>query len=152
MTFTLDTSGAIRLVPAASDPDGPLYRWSDLDPFTQGYVEALFSSAPYGDGRFMFPLGTVLTCGFHHLAPETLQRIVTDCAAHLKASTDLEDGPFDDEPRGRIDLRHLGAAWWRGRQLGNWAGQGFPPLTPYLGEDAKVYLREDANQIRLRGE
>ena len=41
MTFTLDTSGFVQF----RDSHGELmtYRWSDLGPFTQGYVEALLS-------------------------------------------------------------------------------------------------------------
>lgn len=109
----------------------PAYVWSDLDAFTQGYVEALFES---GGGR----IGPVFqwVCGFSDLAPETLARIIADCAAVADFAEFFADNP--------------GASFWLNRQSAwpAWSDRRprlvdrFPPLTAYLGDDGKVYLRE----------
>lgn len=65
--------------------------------------------------------------GFSDLAPETLARIMEDCAAMLSAmrAVRLSDEGAD-----------LGRKAWEERQAGNWAG--FPPLTVILSDDGKV--------------
>lgn len=122
--FTLDTSGAIRLVPARSDPDGPIYRWSDLTPFAQGYVEAMLASVDRSVGGFSFP-------AFSDLAPATLSRIIGDCEAadHLRPGVSAEGD------------RASGAQFHAMRQSGLFAVR-FPPLTVSLGEDGLIYLAE----------
>jgi len=122
-TFTLDTTG---LVPCPAVPDGvqPLalaIAWTDLDPFAQGYIEALFAELTSNWLREHKYLSQAFR--FSDLAPETLARIMGDCAG---ATLGREDG----------------AALWRDRQ----AGRHFvyPPLTAYLGDDGRVYLREEA--------
>jgi hypothetical protein len=67
--------------------------------------------------------------GFSDLAPETLAAILKDCEA---LSVTIE-GEFEPDSE---DGDHA----WKVRQSGLWGA--YPPLTPYLGDDGKVYLRE----------
>lgn len=127
MTFTLDTSGSIYV--PFSRPEGELagctWIWSDLDPFTQGYIEALLR-----DVEIAFPDGCDSDAArFRDLAGETLDHIRKDCAAANTLSVTFR-------PK-------TGRAFWEKRQAGFY-GRTFPPLTPYLGDDGKVYLRAAA--------
>ncbi len=81
-SFTLDTSGSVFVQRATSG--GPFeMHWTDLDPFTQGYVEALF--AAHSIERYHAGTGrTYSHGGFDMLAPETLQRIIEDCAVLVR--------------------------------------------------------------------
>lgn len=65
--------------------------------------------------------------GFSNLAPETLVRIMEDCAARLARSI-------------RLGSTKDGADFWRARQRGGWEVT-FPPLTPYLVDDGLIRLR-----------
>jgi hypothetical protein len=90
--FTLDTAGVVSVDTRVSEGRAPgtshpvvITAWRDLDAFTQGYVEAMFFTCQeslgvdrlenHGDDR---------TSGFSDLAPETLARIIADCAAFQK--------------------------------------------------------------------
>lgn len=148
-TFTLDTSGHVKgyvrdfwpadektpqIMPGRyTAPNEWSVAWTDLDPFTQGYVEALLAFAASGPaiphGWYVDP--NEARARFRDLAPETLQRILTDCAARLAQATP----PYPN-------TREEGARTWIRRQAGKLKLHGFPPLTPYLGDDGKVYLRE----------
>jgi len=112
MTFQLDTTGDVGPMPA-----GPMnerfLKWSDLSPFTQGYVEALFGA------HFITRLA------FDMLAPETLARIIADCEARSARLLSV----YCDK-RG-------GHEFWEARQIGE-APSDFPPLTVQLGDDGKV--------------
>ena len=127
--FTLDTSGVIHFGGDAYRPAGH-FRWPDLDPFTQGYVEAAKQAFPLPtmpDPGGETPSHMQLDWGFSDLASETLATILKDCARALSfgryANTEAE---------GRV--------FWRSRQTGR-HGDGFPPLTISLGDDGKVYLK-----------
>lgn len=121
--FNLDTSGVVREYDNAGGLMGEL-RWSDLSPFEQGYVEAMF--AEFLAGFSQYEKITQLA-GFSDLAPETLSAIQKDCAG----------APSDYAfPKGAEG----GARFWDVRQLGDYPE--YPPLTPYLGDDGRVYLRE----------
>ncbi len=102
--------------------------WSDITPFAQGYVEALFESLSpafrSGPKSSQF--------GFSDLSPEALGMILKDCEAHEKAY------PLQaHDPR-----RHnRGLNFWRNRQAGMWTNSGFPPLTSYLGATGPDYRR-----------
>lgn len=142
--FTFDTSGHVLSgFCAAGDPDTLYaYKWPDLDAFTQGYVEALFASVEdrNEDGEPQLQTAPqpgpppyeawLVVVGFSDLAPETLAAILKDCAA------------FQAERPGLSDTTTNGAMLWEARQVGRWSA--FPPLTPHLGDDGKVYLRERA--------
>lgn len=117
MTFKLNTSGRVRAAPNAPHAAN-WYCWSDLTPFAQGYVEAMFRTHVVGHSVNGFgPLG------FSDLAPETLARIIADCEAVAIRSLPGEE-------------RARGGKWWASRQAGDWPD--FPPLTLTLGEDGKV--------------
>lgn len=124
--FQLDTSGAVE--------QPGLYRslrWSDLSPFTQGYIEALLSEPETARAwwlRHSGPFGIPAAAPFRDLAPETLARIIADCAV-------LQNfGPF-----GSLE-NHVegGREAWENRQAGNLIALDFPPLTVQLGDDGKV--------------
>jgi hypothetical protein len=117
--FALDTTGSVML-PRSPGSVIRNHLWSDLAPFTQGYVEALFASAFDGS---LDPLAKFR--GFSDLAPETLALILRDCEAKTAGSLDTPNG-------------YEGGRFWQRRQAGEDAY--FPPLTPYLGDDGKVHL------------
>lgn len=124
MTFQLDTTGAV-LAPVingwAQWPSpvlnvGEPMRWSDLPPFTKGYVEALFQSiCPDEDGS-----REMRTPCFCDLAPEALAQIIADCEGFQKWNVHT----------------HTGASFWEWRQKS--AFKPFPPQTAQLCDNGKV--------------
>jgi hypothetical protein len=133
-TFTLDTSGVVEhwRDNKLGVKVGPTY-WSDLDAFTQGYVEALFASLPRNAIHGLpIAMGTADVeghfVGFSDLSREALAMILADCAA------------FRDQIAWRLNLtQEVGAKIWRARQADKWSPT-FPPLTVSLGDDGKVRL------------
>lgn len=122
MQHTLDTSGVVQF----RDDHGELmtYRWSDLTPFVQGYIEALFFD-PASDAELWQAKGGIL--GFDRLAPETLARILKDCEEMVRNS------------RGYLKTADQGREAWVWRQDGVLI---FPPLTPILSEDGLIRFKE----------
>lgn len=129
--FTLDTSGYVGPTDLPNGTQALAVTWSHLDPFGQGYIEALFAT-PEGtrEGRGLAACGY----GFRHLAPETMAAILRDCANWKR--------DFGRSPNW--DTRHGGEMFWHDRQTSALFGRGYGPLTPYLGDDGRVYLRERA--------
>lgn len=131
-TFPLDTSGRVEAVPGSAH-HAPAYAWSDLSPFVQGYVGAMFASC--FDPVFDKP---VLRSGyadfrgisFSDLAPATLAAILRDCERWL-----------DRYPKTEVTAKK-GENAWRYRQEQLVERPDFPPLTPFLSDDGKIYLRE----------
>lgn len=126
MTFQLDTSGAV------DGPEGDLedfYRWNDLTPFTQGYVEAALRA--YSD-RLTTGLGEPLHVGYSDLAPETLARIIEDCTTFLEWNRLAGTRCFVAD-----GMTARGRSWWGERNRGLDAPR-WPPLTLTLGDDGKV--------------
>jgi hypothetical protein len=126
MTITFDTSGAVTIIEEFAPGCDHVKRveWSDLSPFAQGYVEAMarVRAAEIAEVRPLF--------AFSDLAPETLALILRDCeSARLIL--------------GRRDSSTDAGKWlWITRNSNpHMTTSGFPPLTPYLGDDGKVYLR-----------
>lgn len=142
MTTKFDTSGIVRF-------DGGtlgVISWEGVGQlggaFTQGYIEALMRSA-WGSVEFIVEwwdkrgaYGDKGPLAFSDLARETLAWIMEDCAkiADLIAGLDHRDG------------KDIWTSRCRGfpgpGTLAEYMRTNFPPLTPYLGDDGKVYLRE----------
>jgi len=127
--LNFDTSGTV----SGTGPDEYFnhinpWRWSDLSPFVQGYVEAMFARLAASEG---LTESNPRPFGFSDLAPETLARIVEDCGRRV-----------DGWPPhvGDAEWRSLGARFWTQRSTPS-RYQHWVPLTPYLGDDGKVYLR-----------
>lgn len=152
MTFNLDTSGAVMMsvFEPGTVPSPPWLVWSDLSPFEQGYVEALFAAQAnnwFGKPSLSSGPGTIRYVGFSDLAPEALALILRDCASMQNFATGLGVKKIG-ETQGR--------GFWISRNNGTmqhaWRA-AFPPLTPYLGDDGKVYLsNSDAVTRRAKPE
>jgi hypothetical protein len=153
MTFTLDTSGVV-FAPASDIEAWPGYglhgegsgkhrrgtSWSDLSPFVQGYVEAMFADQTevwFDRPSLSSGTGVIRYVGFSDLAPETLALILLDCEAWLRERDD-----WYGAVRHNWRTAEKGEDFWGSRNGGAWTN--FPPLTPYLGDDGKVYLQEGA--------
>ncbi len=97
--FILDTFGSVHVEGNLPDgtPGGAVVEFVDLDPFTQGYVEALFftESAPgvdreeFATDDYQARMEEGSTGGsipgdaaFDDLAPDTLAKIMADCLAY----------------------------------------------------------------------
>jgi len=126
-TFKLDTSGEVQNVPTGIAGICGDYRWSDLTPFQQGYVEVLFANQDTEWANRPWLWGGMDRPGFSDLSPEALARIIADC--EVAASILGRDNRSED-----------GAWFWNGGKR----QPGFPPLTPYLSEDGKIHLKEGA--------
>lgn len=126
MTFQLDTSGTVRVL--ANDwPGAPrtirYFTWTDLPAFTQGYVEALLRELSERLDRIFTQqrLRSSDFGRFDRLAPATVARIMADCETALARSiTGIAAGS-----------REMGRRYWANATL-----------TPYLGDEGLIYLRE----------
>lgn len=134
--FQLDTSGVVRAHEHWAEGD-EVVRWTDLTPFAQGYVEAMFAglfdtAASLGEwvAHIALSEGVQREPRFSDLAPATLARIVEDCE-RWSASSSRQD------PDARS-----GRDFWAIRQRPN--PYGFPPLTLHLADDGLIYLRAAA--------
>lgn len=143
--FQLDTSGVVYIpAPLCGRIHGYGVTWDDFDLLQQGYVEALLRDFN-NNAR---PAGAVWTgtyYGFSDLAPETVQKIIRDCAA-LQAA--LSEHQFDysqgwcfwNYRNGRLEGPDL-VRW--SEPFDTWflnASREFPPLTLTLGEDGLIYF------------
>lgn len=128
MAFQLDTGGAVYF-----EAQRGSYRWSDLTPFTQGFIRAGFESA-WRDLDTAFALDHMTLDpyepAFSDLSPASLARIMGDCEA-MQA-----DWPLVQQPAG------LGATYWRERQAGRLRTRGFPPLAFVLSDDGRVEVQD----------
>jgi len=132
MAFQLDTSGVVLWMEEFAPGCDQLrsYEWDDLSPFAQGYVEALHQGSAWLDWERHPGHNEPQPWGFSDLALETLARIMEDCAEAIANPINGYRGA------AKID----GTWFYAMRAKGNYPE--FPPLTPYLGDDGKVYLRE----------
>jgi hypothetical protein len=140
-SFTLDTSGFVE-----GRPQGIRTKrvyWTDLTPFQQGYVEALFASA-VGSPDFWandHKAGYPDHVGFSDLSPEALALILRDCAQY-------EDGA---RAVGLwSNTADIGGHFWRVRQSG--AFPEFPPLTVTLSDAGKVCVSPTPNERKREEE
>lgn len=139
LAFQFDTSGMVYpMEPRVAVPGGMAnaVKWPDLSPFVQGYVAGVIEAINFDIVQIALSVGAQeepQPYGFFDLASETLAQIMEDCDSVRRISIyyEIEDGAQD---RGR--------EFWEARRAGNY--ESFPPLTPYLGEDGRVYLRERA--------
>jgi hypothetical protein len=141
-TFTLDTSGEVQF----RDSHGELmsYRWIELTPFVQGYIEALFAEiSEWATHTYDEAAGAQVPLGFRHLAPEALAAILTDCEAMLSS---LHISESRDSGRNAWDARQTGWKTW-----GTTPRKRFPPLTPTLGEDGLGYLSPERSGVKNEG-
>lgn len=126
--FQLDTSGCV-VIPT----DDPRYIgerwfwWSNLSPFTQGYVEAALTDLNTTVGR---------TWAFRNLAPETLAKMIADCAAWARERGPGWEGVGPGQHFWRVRAEEFDGF---GPIAGLDLKRRFPPLTLYLGDDGKVY-------------
>jgi hypothetical protein len=86
--FILDTGGTVLGLPAPNATGGVqadgCYTWDSLDAFTQGYIEALLFTETDVLAEQATKPGAIPfepSFGFSDLAPKTLARIISDCAA-----------------------------------------------------------------------
>lgn len=124
--FALDTSGDV-MIPKPDAAMDDFVCWDDLTPFEQGYVEAMLTESRKRLFHNPYDAYRARASGFRDLAPETLAMVRRDCEAALS-----------DEYSLAREMAHEGGIFWGERQGGS--EPRFPPLTPYLGDDGKVYL------------
>lgn len=119
----VDYQGRVRMDPA--EQHWPEIYWSDLSPFAQGCVEAIFAGLEHPGYIDVEPGNTDvghIPVGFRHLAPEALAMILRDTA--------LADHDQSSRDYGRLA--------WADRQNGS--DPHFPPLRVYLNDAGKVML------------
>lgn len=171
--FTFDTSGAVDLHPPGPLRPGVIQTvWTDLDAFTQGYIEALFfteqgtgeAGTDYASGLWteVEPGLWSNEFGFADLAAEALQHIIQVCTmfqdsngAALQHCDERDEGP---DGNSRLYPRQAGRDFWLTR---NRHGAGFndgswpEPYASALTEAAKsfgdvsTYLGDDG-KVHLR--
>jgi hypothetical protein len=134
--FTLDTSGVVTYFDRTTHHTLSV-QWSDLSPFAQGYIEALFESLEHPGFIDVEPGNNDaghIPVGFRHLAGSTLAAILKDCER------------FQASEMAELCNAAEGAWLWRTRQSGLSAelSEDYPPRTPSLGDDGKVYLAVSA--------
>lgn len=125
---------------------------ADLDDFARGYITCLLWSSVGDDDQ---PLDA--TYGPEDVAPETLARIVADCAKfQADNAADLEAGPAR-QPQNCTAAEYAGHDFWLtrcGHGCGFWDGDwpeeagerlttaahAFGNVDPYVGDDGLIYL------------
>jgi hypothetical protein len=140
-SVTFDTSGSV-IMPLGID-QGPVsrafWRWPDLSPFCQEFVEAafaslsadapeLFDAPPSRDG---WAEATSRPLGFSDLHPATLARFMEDCEEAVKSMTPTRLG-------GNVFWRIRSGAYIGAPSLYEPIQERFPPLRLYLSPDGKV--------------
>lgn len=124
-------------------------KYEHLSDFTQGYIDALFFTETGPDSPEFDDYG------FYDFAPETLTRIITDCAsfelsnkALLNKADEVSQGGYTSEQAGH-DLwltrnRHGAGFWDRGlHDIGEALAekaQAMGELSLVLWDDKKLYL------------
>lgn len=125
-------------------------KFSELDQFTQGYIDALFFTDS-GDIE-----DEIQDEGFYDFADETLSHILLDCAKFQADNAELLALAYD---RVGYEESSAGHDFWltrNGHGAGFWdrspldadnlgdkltkAADLFNEISPYLGDDSKIYL------------
>lgn len=149
MEAPIDTSGRVRAMPNAAHPANWIC-WSDLSPFTQGYVEAALRELVQrmvADDAVVYTMEQCRRASrFHALAPVTLARMIEDCA---RKAAQLQQ-TFSPMRYGRTQTD--GANFWRFRQHGDGVACGFPCVALYVADDWLIYARRRADDgARIEG-
>ncbi len=126
--------------------------FKSMDSFTQGYIEAMFftecepgtdadshepetQSALHGD------------CGFDDLAPEAIERIVTQCAVFQASNAELLDLAYARD----YDRRQAGRDFWftrNGHGVGYWDRKELDPdSAEYEALTAEMVANRDNNAV-----
>lgn len=145
--FELDTSGVVPAVGPTSPrtPYWPERKWSDLTPFCQGFIRAMFESLPWSnvycddcppDG---YPTDKT-RCSecprlhrFDIISPSALERIMRDCRHDQEVGFRIGSG--EDRSSAKA-----GRLFWKERQSGSLFD--CPPLTVSLDDAGRVTLQE----------
>lgn len=143
-SFTLDTTGTVS---AHALGYAGVWSWSDLSPFVQGYVGAMFAGAyqtldtSYALDQWDAGASDALAPyrpRFSDLDPSALALILRDCEA--------ASGIYFSAPRNIEAQHNFGALFWRDRQARSFrtsaTRERFPPLHPYLSDEGRVCLRK----------
>ena len=116
----------------------------DLSLFTRAYIEAMFFTDAGPDNPELEE-----KAAFENFAQETVDRIISDCAAFELANKALLNQAGDDEQNGHdfwLTRNHHGAGFWdRGypESIGEAltrAAHGFGEVSLCLGDSGKLYL------------
>ena len=155
--FFPDTDGEVT---QAGVPVG----YYELDPFTQGYIAAMFFTCGNESGTLPGPncdengQGDDVDVGFSDLAPEALAEIINDCRRFFDSNLELiEQACKHGGYKGEYDEERAGSDFWYtrcGHGVGYW-DRGLPDgigdalsdaaskcgnVDLELGDDGKVYL------------
>lgn len=141
--FHLDTTGVVT----AHTPQFAYLKFSDLDAFTQGYIEALFfTNASNPDD------GELEGKAFVDLAPESLLDILKDCRGFVEAYAGWwHTYEATDEQAGRdfwFTRNGHGCGFWdrdqalygRFAEALTEAANSWGEVDVYLGDDGQVWL------------
>lgn len=147
--FVLNSGGRVQIQDAPFM--GATLIFANLDAFTQGYIEALFFT---NEGKEDGQLGD--DASFNDLAPETLARIMADCATFQTANAELLALAYDRDDYGDTQAGRdfwftrcgHGVGFWDRSQLDaeglgdklSEAARRTGNVDPYLGDDKKIYM------------
>lgn len=129
-------------------------KYEDLSNFTRGYVDAIFFTEATPDNE------NLENKTYEDLAPETITKIIADCAGFDMSNTKLLNSAYSNS-LGNYDAHQAGVDFWltrNGHGAGFWdrglgklgdelsAACGFKTnygeVGLYLGDDGKLYLSE----------
>jgi len=123
-----------------------IMKYEHLSHFTQGYIDAMFFTETGPDNPEFEGLG------FYDLAPETLTRIVSDCASFEMSNKSLLDkAGYSPEYAGHdfwLTRNCHGAGFWDRSGIAKDIGetltekaQAMGELSLYAGDDGLLYLQ-----------
>lgn len=159
--FQLDTSG--KAYKTVSDTTLEAVYWGHLDPFTQGYIEALFFTSEEqlceeSDGARHMPDVAINTAtmeshfvggdsfGFSDLAPCALASIIADCEAFQRDNAETLAEAYTRD----YDAEQAGRDYWftrNGHGVGFWDRDALEPdSAEYEEATAAVIAARDDNK------
>jgi hypothetical protein len=117
--------------------------YHDLSDFTRAYVDAMLWTECNSDNEELDGKG------YNDLAPETITKIIEDCAGFEMLNKPLLDKAGDTSQNGHdfwLTRNHHGAGFWDRGYTDNigddltTASQKYKSLNLVLGDDQKLYL------------